>query len=177
MRLRGSSGRGWSNSTPTRTRAQEPCLGKVGRKEGKMRKSNWLATAVFAFGAITAEAQTYPVKSVHFIVPFAPGSAPDVVARVLGERLGDTWRQPVVVENRPGAVGNTGTAQVATAARDGYTVLVTASVIAINVTLWPNPGYDLQKDFVGVINVATSPLVIVAGDKFRATTLREAIDK
>jgi tripartite-type tricarboxylate transporter receptor subunit TctC len=142
-----------------------------------MRKSNWLVTAVFAFGAIAAEAQTYPVKSVHFIVPFAPGSAPDVIARMLGERLGDTWRQPVVVENRPGAVGNTGTAQVAKAAPDGYTVLVTASVIAVNATLWPNPGYDLERDLVGVINVVTSPLVIVAGAKFRATTLREAIDK
>ena len=141
-----------------------------------MSKSNWLAMAVFAFGAIAAEAQTYPVKSVHFIVPGPSGSAPDIVARLLGERLGETWRQPVVVENRAGAATNMGTAQVAKAAPDGYTVLVTASAIAINATLWPNPGYDLQKDFVGVINVATSPLVFVAGAKLRATTLREAID-
>ena len=142
-----------------------------------MRKSKWLAMAVLAFGAIAAEAQTYPVKPVHFIVPFALGTAPDVVARLVGEGLASTWRQPVIVENRPGAVGNMGTAQVARAAPDGYTVLVTASVIAINVTLWPNPGYDLRKDFVGVINVATSPLVIVAGAKFPGATLREAIDK
>jgi tripartite-type tricarboxylate transporter receptor subunit TctC len=142
-----------------------------------MRKSNWLALAVFAFGAVTAEAQTYPAKPVHFVVPFAPGSVPDIIARMLGERLGAMWRQPVVVENRPGAVGNIGTAQVAKAAPDGYTVLVTASAIAVNVTLWPDPGYDLQKDLVGVINVATSPLVIIAGAKFGATTLREAIDK
>jgi tripartite-type tricarboxylate transporter receptor subunit TctC len=133
--------------------------------------------AVFAFGAIAVEAQTYPVKPVRFIVPFAPGSAPDIVARMLGEHLSSMWRQPVVVENKPGAVGNIGTAYVTKAAPDGYTVLVTASVIAVNTTLWPNPGYDLQKDLVGVINLATTPLVIVAGAKFSATTLREAIDK
>jgi tripartite-type tricarboxylate transporter receptor subunit TctC len=142
-----------------------------------MRKPNWLAVAVFAFVAIAAEAQTYPVKPVHFIVPFAPGSAPDIVARMLGERLGAMWRQQVVVENKPGAVGNIGTAHVAKGTPDGHTLLVTASVIAVNATLWPNPGYDLQKDLVGVINVATTPLVIVAGAKFGATTLREAIDK
>ena len=142
-----------------------------------MRKPHWLAMAVFAFGAIAVEAQTYPVKPVRFIVPFAPGSAPDIVARMLGEHLSSMWRQPVVVENKPGAVGNIGTAYVTKAAPDGYTVLVTASVIAVNTTLWPNPGYDLQKDLVGVINLATTPLVIVAGAKFSATTLREAIDK
>jgi tripartite-type tricarboxylate transporter receptor subunit TctC len=142
-----------------------------------MRKSKWLVMAVLAFGALAAESQTYPVKPVHFIVPFATGTAPDIVARLVGEQLGSAWRQPVVVENRPGAAGNMGTAQVARAAPDGHTVLVTASVIAINATLWPNPGYDLRKDFVGVINVATSPLVIVAGAKFPGTTLQEAIDK
>lgn len=71
---------------------------------------------------------------------FAPGSAPDIVARMLGEPLGAIWRQQVVVENKPGAVGNIGTAHVAKAAPDGYTVLVTASVIAVNATLWLNPG-------------------------------------
>ena len=142
-----------------------------------MRKPDWLAMAIFAFVAIAAEAQTYPVKPVHFIVPFAPGSAPDIVARMVGEQLGAVWRQQVVVENKPGAVGNIGTAHVAKATPDGYTVLVTASVIAVNATLWPNPGYDLQKDLVGVINVATTPLVVIAGAKFGATTLREAIDK
>lgn len=143
-----------------------------------MKKWQWLAIPAVALGAVVAaQAQTYPVKSVHFVVPFAPGSAPDVIARMVGERLGDSWRQPVVVENKPGAVGNAATAQVAKAAPDGYTVLVTASVIAVNATLWPNPGYDLQKDFIPVINVVTSPLVFVAGSRFRGSTLRDAIDK
>jgi tripartite-type tricarboxylate transporter receptor subunit TctC len=142
-----------------------------------MRNSKWLVMIVFACGANAAEPQTYPVKPVRFIVPATPGSLPDVLARMLGERLGDTWRQPVLVENRPGAGGNIGTVQVAKAAPDGYTVLVSPSSIAINVTLWPNLGYDLRKDFVGVINVATSPLVIAAGAKFTGTTLGEAIDK
>lgn len=142
-----------------------------------MRTWKWLAIAGFACGTVAAQAQPYPAKPVHFVVPFAPGSAPDVIARMVGERLGNAWRQPVVVENRPGAVGNAATAQVAKAAPDGYTVLVTASVIAVNASLWPNPGYDLQKDFVPVINVVTSPLVFVAGAKFRGSTLKEAIDK
>jgi tripartite-type tricarboxylate transporter receptor subunit TctC len=142
-----------------------------------MRKSKWLAMIVFACGALAAQAQTYPVKPVHFIVPAAPGSFPDVVARALGERLGVMWRQPVLVGNRPGAATNIGTAQVAKAAPDGYTVLVSPSSIAINATLWPDPGYDLRKDFVGVINVATSPLVIIAGAKFPGTTLGQAVDR
>jgi tripartite-type tricarboxylate transporter receptor subunit TctC len=82
-----------------------------------MRKSKWLVMAVLASGAIAAESQTYPVKPVHFIVPFATGTAPDIVARLVGERLGSAWRLPVVVENRPGAAGNMGTAQVARARR------------------------------------------------------------
>ena len=142
-----------------------------------MRKSKWLAIIVLACGVHAAEAQTYPVKPVHLIVPAAAGSFPDVVARMLGERLGNAWHQAVVLENKPGAAGNLGTAQAAKAAPDGYTLLVAPSLIAINTTLWPNAGYDLRKDFVGVINVATSPLVIVAGANFPGTTLREAIDK
>jgi tripartite-type tricarboxylate transporter receptor subunit TctC len=102
-----------------------------------MRNSKWLAMIVFACGANAAEPQTYPAKPVRLIVPAAPGSFPDVVARMLGERLGNTWRQPVLVENRPGAGTTLGTAQAAKAAPDGYTVLVNASVIAINATLWP----------------------------------------
>ena len=121
--------------------------------------------------------QAYPVKPVRFIVPFQPAGPSDVVARLVGGRLGQMWGQQVVVENRPGASGNMGALSVARAAPDGYTVLVTTSSIAVNATLFAQPGYDLLRDLVPVINIASSPNVIVANSAWGPTTLRDAMDK
>jgi tripartite-type tricarboxylate transporter receptor subunit TctC len=122
-------------------------------------------------------AQTYPDKPVRFIVPYAPGGPSDIIARLLGQRLSETWKQAVIIENRPGASGNLGTAQAARAAPDGYTVLINTSSVAVNTSLYINPGYNLEKDFLGVANVASSPNVIVAGSSLSVKNLREATDK
>jgi tripartite-type tricarboxylate transporter receptor subunit TctC len=135
-----------------------------------------LAALLFCFCS-SVLSQGYPAKPVRFIVPFAPSGPADIVARLVGQRLGETWGQQIVVENRSGAGGNLGTALAAKAPADGYTVLVTSSAIAVNVTLSSNPGYDIVRDFVPVINVASSPNVIAANSQWGPATLREAIEK
>jgi tripartite-type tricarboxylate transporter receptor subunit TctC len=123
-----------------------------------------------------AQAQSYPSRPVRFVVPFAPGGPTDIIARLLSQRLGELWGQSVVIENRAGAGGNVGSAQAAKAAPDGYTMLVTTSAIAVNATLSTSPGYDVDKDFIPVVNVASSPNMIITGQSGPAT-LRELIER
>src|SRR5919206_2875369 len=87
--------------------------------------------------ASTAHAQQYPSRPVRLIVPFPAGSTPDIVGRALGQKLADAWGQPVVVDNKPGAGGNIGTAEAARAAPDGYTLLIGSNgPIAVNQALY-----------------------------------------
>jgi tripartite-type tricarboxylate transporter receptor subunit TctC len=140
-----------------------------------------ICTAIFSvlicLNSTPSLSQTYPDKPVRFIVPYAPGGPTDIIARLLGQKLSESWKQTIIVENRPGASGNLGTAQVAKSAADGYTVLINTSSVAVNTSLYVNPGYNLEKDLLGVANVASSPNVIVAGSSLGAKNLREAIDK
>lgn len=123
-----------------------------------------------------SQAQTYPDKPVRLVVPYAPGGPTDIIARLFSEKLADLWKQPVLVDNRAGASGNVGSAQVAKAAPDGYTVLINTSSVAVNASLYTNAGYNLDKDLVGVINVANSPNVIVAGASLPAKNLRDGLE-
>src|SRR5262245_2149308 len=141
-------------------------------------KTTAFICALLAVGvADLARAQTWPTKPVHVIVPFAGGGPPAIIGRLRGQRLRDAWGQPIVQENRPGAGGDTGAAHVSKAAPDGYTVLVTTSSSAVNATLSPNPGYDLERDLAAVAHVATSPNIFLAGAGSGIGTLSEAIDK
>lgn len=120
----------------------------------------WLAA--FALGlACAAQAQDYPAKPVHIIVPFTPGSATDVVARLLGEKLNAAWGQPVVVENRPGAGGTIGIAQTAKAEADGYTLAVVSTGHVVNDVLYKDLPYDTLHDLAGVAPLANLPSVLV----------------
>ena len=137
-----------------------------------------LAAAVAALllsGA--ALAQSYPSRPVRFVVAFAPGGIADVAARLIAAKLGDAWGQPVLVENRAGAGGNVGTVAVARSPADGYTVLVTTTSVTVNPSLSKNAGYDLEKDLVAVINMASSPNLIVAHPGLGAANLQQAIAK
>jgi tripartite-type tricarboxylate transporter receptor subunit TctC len=107
-----------------------------------------------------AFAQTYPAKPVRVIVPFAPGGPADIAARLVGAKLPDLLGQQILVDNRAGAGGNIGAAAVAKSAADGYTALVTTSAIAVNMTLFANPGYDAERDFVPVVQIATQPNMV-----------------
>jgi tripartite-type tricarboxylate transporter receptor subunit TctC len=120
--------------------------------------------------------QPYPAKPVRVVVPFPAAGVTDILARLVGARLSESWGQPVVVENRSGAGGNIGVGAVARSAPDGYSVLMTSSSIAVNMSLSANPGYDLLKDFVPVINVASSPNMIITQPTGPAS-LRELIEQ
>lgn len=113
-------------------------------------------------GAALAQAPGagYPARAVRIVVPFAPGGPSDLVARLIGQRLGERLGQQFVVENRTGAGGNVGVAFAAKAPPDGYTILVTSTSLAVNVTLTANPGYEV-RELAPVVNVASSPNMIV----------------
>src|SRR5438552_15839030 len=96
--------------------------------------------------APSAVAQAYPSKPIRLVVAFPPAGPTDLVGRLIAQKLGEAWNQPVVVENVGGGAGNIATARVARSAPDGYTVLVHSSAYAVNPTLSPNPAYDPDKD-------------------------------
>src|SRR5258706_233024 len=117
-----------------------------------MKASRMRALAVALLGiaacglAASALSQEYPNRSIRIIVPFTPGSATDVMARIVGERLSTAWSQPVIVDNRPGAGGTIGIRDTARAEPDGYTLAVVSSGHAVNHVLYKDPGYDTLKD-------------------------------
>lgn len=103
----------------------------------------------------------YPSKPIHVIVPFTAGSATDIVARLVGERLNAAWGQPVVVENRPGAGGTIGINQTAKAEPDGYTVAVVSTGHVVNDVLYKELPYDILNDLAGVAPLASLPSVLI----------------
>lgn len=121
-----------------------------------------------------ASAQTYPDRPIRFIVAFPPGASTDIVARIVSAKLGESWGQNVVVENRPGAGGNIGTQAALRANPDGYTLLMNSSAIAVNVSLYAQPGYRIS-DFLPVIQGPTTPNLISVHPGVKATTLKELL--
>jgi tripartite-type tricarboxylate transporter receptor subunit TctC len=135
-----------------------------------------LALAALATLTCVSAAGTYPERPVQVIVPFAGGSASDVVTRVLLDRMGKEIGQPLIIENRPGAGGNIGTAVAARAEPDGYTLVMSASgPLAANKTLYHDLGYDPEKDFAPIGLFATFPNVIVVSAKLPVHNISEFI--
>jgi tripartite-type tricarboxylate transporter receptor subunit TctC len=133
-------------------------------------------------GNAAAHAQeTYPSRAVHILVPYPPGGAVDIVSRTLGDELSKEWKQPVIVENRPGAGGVIASQAAATAAKDGYTLIVVASGHATNPFLYANLPYDTFKDFTPISLIGSSPniLLVRADSSFRtlADVIAEATGK
>src|SRR4051812_48168846 len=106
------------------------------------------AALAFALSALSlcACAQSFPGRPVTLIVPFSPGTGIDILARAIGPKLSELWKQPVVVENKPGASGNIGTDLVAKAPGDGYTLMVTVNTFTITPALFTGMPYDPVKD-------------------------------
>ena len=138
-----------------------------------------LMTAVAAAGAqptSTSSGQAYPTKPIRLISPYAAGGGSDTLARIIGQKLLESWGQPVVVDNRPSAGGNLGAELVAKAAPDGYTLFVTPSaVMTINPHLYAKLRYDTFKDFTPVIAATNSPYFLVVHPKIPATSVKELI--
>ncbi|HET9763065.1 MAG TPA: tripartite tricarboxylate transporter substrate binding protein [Casimicrobiaceae bacterium] len=134
-----------------------------------------VALGALALASALALAQGYPEKPVHLIVPFPAGAGTDAVARVVAQKLGEALSAAVVVENRPGASGAIGAAEVARAEPDGYTLLFVASPFTTVAASASNPGYDPLRQFVPVAPIAVGPLVFVVGSAVPAKTMREFV--
>jgi tripartite-type tricarboxylate transporter receptor subunit TctC len=128
----------------------------------KLRLTLVLPLVVLAAASARVQAQdVFPSKPIHIIVPFTAGSATDIVARIVGEKLNAAWGQPVIVENRPGAGGTIGIGQTAKADPDGYTVAVVSTGHVVNDVLYKELQYDILNDLAGVAPLASLPSVLV----------------
>ncbi len=138
---------------------------------------------VIALAAATAWAQTppsgagqdYPNKIIKIVVPFTAGSATDIMARIVGEKIGASMGQPVVVENRPGAGGILGATQVAKSEPDGYTLLVVSAGHVVNPVLYPGLAYDTLADFSGVTPLAALPNMLVVAATSPIKSVQELV--
>lgn len=133
-----------------------------------------LAAAAFA---AAASAQNYPAKPVRLVVPFDPGGSTDIIARVASQKFTEYWSQPVLVENRGGASTQIGTAVVAKAAPDGYTLLITPASFSTNPTLFAGKlPYDTERDFSPIVLLNTSPLVLAVNPASPYRTVKDIMD-
>jgi tripartite-type tricarboxylate transporter receptor subunit TctC len=134
----------------------------------------WFAL-LMCVAASVAIAQQYPSKPVRLVTPFAPGGPVDITARILAQKLGETFNQQFIVDSRPGATGMIGAEHVARSAPDGYTVLVTASAHVIVPHMFSKMTYDPIRDFTPVTVVLTSPLLATVTPSLPAKTVKEFI--
>src|ERR1700674_2080663 len=142
-----------------------------------MRRLKFVAIMAAVLLGTPAFAQSWPQKPVRFIVPFPPGGATDISARLLGEKLTQIWGQTVVIENRGGAGGGVGAAEAARAAPDGYTLFFpSGSVMTANQHIYARMNYDPEKDFVPVTNAVSGPQVLVVAANSPYKSVRELID-
>src|ERR1700675_2659157 len=141
-------------------------------KESNLRWALWLIASLAAGAGL---AQDYPSRPVRIVVPFAPGGSTDVLARIVGQKLGERSGQPVIVENRAGAGGNIGAEQVAKSAPDGYTLLLGGVPHAISASLYKKLPYDLARDLTAIAEIASFPSVIVLHPSLPAKSVKELI--
>jgi tripartite-type tricarboxylate transporter receptor subunit TctC len=143
-----------------------------------MRRGSRLLLLVLAttLGALSAQAQQYPAKSVRIIVPFPPVGAADLLSRTIAQKMAESWGHPVVIDNRPGAGGNLGLEIAAKAAPDGYTaVMAPVTTNAIGMSTYTKLGYNLEKDLLPVSLVGNVPHVLVAHPLLPARNVKELI--
>ena len=120
-------------------------------------------------------APAFPAKPVRILVGFTPGGGPDIVARALAQKLGEVWKQPVTVENRPGAGGNIAAQALATAPADGYTLLSVTPGHAVAPAVYPKLPFDTAKDFAGITLTATGPALVIVSPQINIKTMAQLI--
>ena len=128
-----------------------------------------------ALGASFAHAQAWPSKPIRYLVPYPPAGATDILARIVADKLGPVLGQPVVVDNKPGAAGNIGTAEAARAPADGYTLVQGTVSGPISVTLYKNLPFNFERDLAPVAMIGLVPNIMVVGQSVPATTVKEFI--
>jgi tripartite-type tricarboxylate transporter receptor subunit TctC len=135
-----------------------------------------VAIAVAVFIATVTNAEAWPDRPVRIIVPLTAGSATDIVARIVGQRLSEQLGQPFIVENKPGAGGTIGTAAVAQAIPDGYTLLIHSSSYTTTPIMYPHTRYNTQRDLAGVTKLAVLPQVLVVAPDHNINSVKELIE-
>lgn len=134
------------------------------------------ACTLVALTGPLAQAQDFPSKPIRIIVPLPPGGSNDVLARLLGAKMSETFGQPVIVENRPGAAGNIATDYLAKSPPDGYTLGIAPNqTVAVNPVLYPKLPFDVVRDLEGVSMLGRVPMVLVVSSKVKANTVAELI--
>src|SRR3954465_6544093 len=141
-----------------------------------MKVLNLFTAGVLAAFALHAGAQTFPSKPVHVVISFTPGSSTDIVGRIVIQKLSEIWGQPVVPENRAGAGGSIGSAVVAKAAPDGYTLLINSNAHSVNPAIYAKRPYDTVKDFTDIVPLAIQPNVPAVAADAPYKTLMDDVD-
>lgn len=133
--------------------------------------------AFAAFAGSLGWAQDYPVKPIHIVVPLPPGGSNDVLARILGQKMSESFGQPVIVDNKPGAAGNIATDFMAKTEADGYNIAVAPNqTVAVNPVLYPKLPFDVNRDLTGITLMGRVPMVLVVSPaKVQATSVAELI--
>ena len=139
------------------------------------RRVRVAAGLLLAASALPVCAQEFPVKPVRWIVPYAPGGSSDILARLIGQKLAESWGRAVIVDNRPGAAGNIGTEAAAHAAPDGYTLLLVASTFAMNPSVYPKLAFDPVNDFAPVTMIMWQPFILSAHPSLPVTSVKQLI--
>jgi tripartite-type tricarboxylate transporter receptor subunit TctC len=134
-----------------------------------------LLVALTGATGVAAAAAAYPARPIRIVVASAPGSGPDIVTRIIGRKLAETWQQQIIADNRTGAGGNVGAEIVAHAVPDGYTLLMATASQPIGAALYAKLNYDLRRDFVPVSLVASTPFVLVVNPAVPANSVVELI--
>lgn len=134
-----------------------------------------LAGAAMMLPAIAGATEVYPTRPIHLIVPYPPGGGTDIVGRLLGEKLGASLKQPIVVDNRGGAGGVLGTEVAARAAPDGYTLLLVPSSHVINPSIYAKLPYDTVKDFAPITMVASAAILMAVNPRVPAKTVGDFV--
>ena len=135
-----------------------------------------LAAAAMSLPTL-AQTSSFPQRPVRIVVPYTTGGSNDVIARLLAQQLQETWGQPVVVENKPGAAGNIGASDIAKSAPDGHSLLLTnINIVSMNPVLIANMPFDPQKDFAPISLLGTTALALVVHPSVPANNVRELID-
>ena len=132
-----------------------------------------IVAAALVLASPAARAQSYPSRPITLIIPFAPGGSNDLVGRALGKKLSETWGQPVVVENRGGGGTLIGTAAVAKAPADGYTLLLVSPTFSINPAVRKTMPFDTVKDFTPVAFIGRAPLLVTTSQRLPVASARE----
>lgn len=135
----------------------------------------FVPAAVIAAESGAVNAQSYPSKPIRLVNPFAVGGAGDIMARIIGQKITENWRQQVVVESRPGAGGTIGTEYVVRAEPDGYTVVLVAPTLATYPSLYRKPSFDPVKDLAPVTLLSTAAFVLVVHPSVPAKSVKELI--